>query len=264
MIVLAENPLITWEKLPDDFPIADDPVDNIAQPYLAEGLTDSLEIANLLPENSLVASNYPICATLGGKVVLKAPDWMYVSNIKVSLTEINRSYTPQLQGEIPTIVMEFLSDTEGQEYSSKPTYPPGKWFYYEQVLKVPHYFIFEPKEGRLEAYQLDESGRYKLRQPDANNRYALEPWQLFVGVWQGTRRNRTGYWLRWWDHSGNLLPWGSEQIEQERQRTEQERQRAERAEKAQRESIPRLLDMGLSVEQVANALGIPVEEVDNR
>ncbi|KGF71484.1 hypothetical protein DO97_19300 [Neosynechococcus sphagnicola sy1] len=45
--------------------------------------------------------------------------------------------------------------------------------------------------------------------------------QLFLGVWQGSRENRDGYWLRWWDESGNLLLWGTEQVEQERQRTEQ-------------------------------------------
>lgn len=38
----------------------------------------------------------------------------------------------------------------------------------------------------------------------------------------------TGYWLRWWDEQGNLLLWGLELTEQERQRAEQERQRAER------------------------------------
>ncbi|MBU6346774.1 MAG: DUF874 family protein, partial [Cyanobacteria bacterium REEB494] len=45
--------------------------------------------------------------------------------------------------------------------------------------------------------------------------------------WQGTKEGRTGYWLRWWDKTGNLLPWALELIEQERQLAEQERQRAE-------------------------------------
>ena len=44
----------------------------------------------------------------------------------------------------------------------------------------------------------------------------------------GRRKRRThGYWLRWWDQAGNLLPWAVEKIEQEHQRAEQERQRAE-------------------------------------
>ncbi|MFM6070748.1 MAG: hypothetical protein ACKPKG_16570, partial [Dolichospermum sp.] len=49
----------------------------------------------------------------------------------------------------------------------------------------------------------------------------------FLGTWQGTKEGRTGYWLRWWDQTGNLLPWALELIEEERQRAEQERQRAE-------------------------------------
>ncbi len=51
---------------------------------------------------------------------------------------------------------------------------------------------------------------------------------LYLGIWQGNRENRTGNWLRWWDEQGNLLLWGTELAEQERQRAEQERQRAER------------------------------------
>ena len=55
-----------------------------------------------------------------------------------------------------------------------------------------------------------------------------EDLNLFLGVWQGQKEERTGYWLRWWDEAENLLPWAVEQIEQERQRAENERQRAEK------------------------------------
>ncbi|MFM2061873.1 MAG: hypothetical protein RLZZ507_1543 [Cyanobacteriota bacterium] len=50
---------------------------------------------------------------------------------------------------------------------------------------------------------------------------------LFLGTWRGEKEGRNGYWLRWWDEAGNLLPWSVELISQERQRAEQERQRAE-------------------------------------
>ena len=218
---------ITWEKLPDDFPLPDDPVDNINQPTLAAGLSDILEQAGYLQEDVLTATNYGVCATLDGKMVVKAPDWMYVRHIWVSRDEVYRSYTPQLQGEIPTIVMEFISDTEGSEYSIKPTYPPGKWFFYERVLQVRYYAIFDPQTGLLEFYQLDDSGRYQLQQPNPNGHYWVEGLDLFLGVWQGTKGNRTGYWLRWWDESGQMLLWGAELVEQERLRAEQEQQRAE-------------------------------------
>jgi Uma2 family endonuclease len=34
-------------------------------------------------------------------------------------------------------------------------YPPGKWFFYERVLGVPNYIIFEPDTEELEVYQAE-------------------------------------------------------------------------------------------------------------
>ncbi|MDY7016357.1 MAG: Uma2 family endonuclease [Cyanobacteriota bacterium] len=218
MIISVIPNEITWEKLPDDFVLPDDPVDNINQPLLAAALTDSLETAGLLSATTLTPTNYAICATLNGQTVVKAPDWAFIRGLRVPREEVIRSYTPQLQGEIPVIVMEFLSDPEGHEYSVKPTYPPGKWFFYEQILKVPNYVLFDPADGALEVYRLDESGRYRLQKADANERYAIAELNLFLGVWPGTRGERTGPWLRWWNVQGALLLWASEWAEQERQR----------------------------------------------
>ncbi|WP_373528623.1 Uma2 family endonuclease [Nostoc sp.] len=228
MTALTQDYQITWEKLPDDYVLPNDPVDNINQPFLAAALTESLEIAGKLPEKALTPTNYGICATLNGKMVIKAPDWAYIPNIRVEREEVKRSYTPQLQGEIPVIVMEFISDTQETEYSVKATYPPGKWFFYERILKVPNYIIFEPDSGSCESYRLQTTEQYILQEPDENQRYWIAEMNLYLGVWQGMRENRTGKWLRWWDEQGNLLLWGLELAEQERQRAEQERQRAER------------------------------------
>jgi predicted transposase/invertase (TIGR01784 family) len=82
-----------------------------------------------------------------------------------------------------------------------------------------------------------------------------------LGLWYGSYQNQTQQWLRWWDEQGNLLLIGDERAEQERSRAEQERQRAESAEQARKDAIPRLIAMGLSVEQVAEALSLTVEEV---
>lgn len=261
MIVVAPFK-VSWEKLPDDFVLDNEPVDNLDQPALAAALTESLELAGKLPATALTTTNYGICATVDQRLVVKAPDWGYVPSIRVPRQEIRRSYTPRLQGGNLVVVMEFLSDAEGGEYSSKPTYPLGKWFFYEQVLQVPNYVIFEPGSGALEVYRLDDLGCYQLRQPDEREHYWIAEMNLFLGTWQGTRENRSGYWLRWWDQHGNLLLWGSELAERERREKDSALQRAEQAEQARREAVSRLLGMGLSAEQVAEALGLPVEHID--
>ncbi|MEH2268294.1 MAG: Uma2 family endonuclease [Nostoc sp.] len=220
MTTLTQDYQITWEKLPDDYKLPDDPVDNINQPALAAALTESLQLAGKISANALTITNYGICATLNNKIVIKAPDWAFIAKINVSREEVTRSYTPQLQGDIPVIVMEFISDRQETEYSIKATYPPGKWFFYERILKVPNYIIFEPDSGSLEMYHLETTEQYILQEPDENQRYWIAQMNLYLGIWQGTRENRAAKWLRWWDEQGNLLPWGSELTEQERQRAE--------------------------------------------
>ncbi|MEN9229347.1 MAG: Uma2 family endonuclease [Thermostichus sp. DG02_5_bins_236] len=225
MIVAAQNPTITWEKPPADWIPEEEPVDNTGQPLIAGALSEVLELAGYLGSERLVAGNLGICATLAGQLVIKAPDWFWASPVQ-PVSGDRRSYTPHLEGSVPAVVMEFLSDKDGGEYSAKPTYPPGKWFFYKQVLQVPFYVLFDSAGGTLEVYQLQQ-GRYQLLPPQANGRYPIPPLQLELGVWQGDKEGRQGYWLRWWNPEGELLLWGTERLEQERQRAEQERQRAE-------------------------------------
>jgi Uma2 family endonuclease len=226
------SPLITWEKLPSDFILPDEPVESNLQPLLAAALRESLELAGLIIAANLIASNFGICATVTGKTVVKAPDWVYVRSVKpLPEGEIRRSYTPYLEGDVPTIVMEFISETEGSEYSINPHYPYGKWYFYEQILQVPLYIVFHPKTVELEVYRLG-TNKYEQQSPDEHNRYWIEEISLFLGVMRGKKAEMTADWLRWWDQSGNLLLWGSEQLEADRQQIEQERQRAEQAEVA--------------------------------
>jgi Uma2 family endonuclease len=218
---------VQWEQLPDDYPIPDDPVDNINQPMLAAALTDALRMANYLSDTTLTPTNYPICATYNRTKIIKAPDWAYIPQIGVTRQQVNRSYTPNLHGDLPIIVLEFISETDGGEYSVKPTPPIGKWFFYERILKVPTYGIFDPDLGLLEIYRLTED-KYDLEIPDENGRHWIAELNLFLGPWRGNLGvERSGYWLRWWDAEGNLLLWSHEQAEQEKQRADEEKQRAD-------------------------------------
>jgi hypothetical protein len=123
---LLQNPLqtITWEKLPDDFILPDEPVDNNLQPLLAAALRESMELAGLILESMLIASNFGLCATVKTQTVVKAPDWVYISSVKpIPSGTIRRSYTPHLEGGIPSIVLEFISETEGVNIPSTLTIP---------------------------------------------------------------------------------------------------------------------------------------------
>ncbi|MFM6004245.1 MAG: hypothetical protein ACKPA7_11910, partial [Sphaerospermopsis kisseleviana] len=85
-----------------------------------------------------------------------------------------------------------------------------------------------------------------------NGRHWIESMELFLGTWQGTKEGRTGYWLRWWDQTGNLLPWALELIEQERQQAEQERQRAEQECQEKERLIAYLRSQGVDPNNLPN------------
>ena len=67
--------LLTWEKLPADYQLEDEPVENTGQPLLAGALRESLELVGYIQPEMLIASNFALCATVNGKLVVKAPDW---------------------------------------------------------------------------------------------------------------------------------------------------------------------------------------------
>lgn len=259
---LAPPPPITWEKLPENFELPDEPVESNLQPLLAAALRESLELAGLILEACLIASNFGLCATVGEQTIVKAPDWVYVRSVR-PLPEgtIRRSYTPHLDGDVPTLVMEFISAAEGGEYSINPHFPYGKWYFYERILQVPLYAIFHPKTGELDLYRLI-NGQYEQQVADDNQHYWIEEIGLFLGVWWGKKAEVTAFWLRWWDRSENLLLWGNERVHQERQRAEQERQRAEQAEGLLVQAARSLLAQGMPADQVAQLLGLPVAQVE--
>ena len=70
-----------------------------------------------------------------------------------------------------------------------------------------------------------QSQGYELLTPNAEGQYWIEPLGLNLGTWQGKRQNITAPWLRWWEASGNLLLWGAEKIEKERQKNQRLLQR---------------------------------------
>jgi Uma2 family endonuclease len=139
----------------------------------------------------------------------------------------------------PQVVFEIISPSNTQDEMER------KLLFYERY-GVEEYYIYDPDRNRLRGWLRTEDGLDIIPQ---------------MADWLSPRL-------------GIRFAWSEEDLEFYRpdgerfltyveiaQRFEEERQRADQAEQARRDAIPRLLGMGLSVEQVAEALGLSVEEV---
>ena len=82
-------------------------MDNSDQSLLAEALRDALSLAKRISKNQFCATSLAVCVKVDGQTITKAPDWFYVPYVHPLETN-RRSYTPNVEGQLPTIVMEFL------------------------------------------------------------------------------------------------------------------------------------------------------------
>ncbi|MBD2504831.1 Uma2 family endonuclease [Anabaena azotica] len=193
-----------------------------------------------------------------------APDWFFVPNVPPTLSgKTRRSYVLWKEYVAPLIVIEFVSGDGREERDRTPPSQGeggnvGKFWIYEQAIRVPYYAIYEATKAQVEVYHLVDN-IYQLMQPNERGHYPIAPMGVELGIWQGVYRNVDLPWLRWWDAEGNLLLDGYETAEIEKQRAEVEKQRAE-VEKQKRERIVEKL-RNLSPEQL-DALGINPDLLD--
>ncbi|WP_449417337.1 Uma2 family endonuclease [Phormidium nigroviride] len=191
----------------------------------------------------------------------EAPDWFYVPNVSArpEKGKYRRSYVLWREHLAPLIALEFASGNGEEERDATPllmsdegeVQKPGKFWVYEQIIRIPYYGIYEMKNDKLEVYHLVDFSYQKL-EPNARGHYPISPLEVELGLWQGSYQNQTQIWLRWWDSEGNLLLIGDERAElekyrgeQERLRAEQERLRAEQAEQKASRLAERLRAMGI-------------------
>ena len=86
----------------------------------------------------------------------EAPDWFYVPNVPPLLNgEIRGSYVLWKEHLALLIALEFASGNGDEERDSTPSSPenkqkPGKFWVYEQIIKIPYYGIYEIKNQKLE------------------------------------------------------------------------------------------------------------------
>jgi Uma2 family endonuclease len=168
----------------------------------------------------------------------EAPDWFYVPNVEPLLDgEYRRSYVMWKEFVAPLIAIEFVSGSGKEERDATPpseTEKAGKFWVYEQAIRISFYAIFDTWKDSLEVYQLI-GGRYTKIQPNDRGHYPIPP----MGVELGLKFEDGVAWLRWWDDAGNLLLTGDERAVQSEAIANQERLIAnqERLAKQQAETI---------------------------
>ncbi|WP_017324206.1 Uma2 family endonuclease [Synechococcus sp. PCC 7336] len=125
------------------------------------------------------------------------------------------SYVVWDEGELPILVVEYVSRTYGQEYGSKlEDYARIGVLYY--AIYNPEYCTRKRRQP-LEVYRL-ESDRYVLQTGEP---VWLPEIGLGLGSESGTYRGWSRDWLYWYDREGNRLTAPTEVAEQERLLREQ-------------------------------------------
>ncbi|MCU0534834.1 MAG: Uma2 family endonuclease [Hydrococcus sp. Prado102] len=193
----------------------DTPVDNFAsakqQRLLVSSLYSSKPGEIFLAESDVGVFHTP-------KLPAIVPDVFLSLDVRVPdnwWEKKNRSYFIWEFGKPPEVVIEIVSNKQGDELTNKLQI-------YEQI-RVSYYVVYDPSG------QLGESvlRLYELR----GMRYfeTAETWLEQVGLgltlWQGEYEAKQDTWLRWCDDKGNILLTGDERAQRAEQRAERLAQR---------------------------------------
>ncbi|MFS8830095.1 Uma2 family endonuclease, partial [Synechococcus sp. R8-2] len=153
----------------------------------------------------------------------KGPDYFVVLGVPKGE---RKSWVIWEQGKGPDVVIELLSPSTAQEDKT------SKKQLYEQIIRVPEYFWFDPFEPEDWAGFRLRGDRYEPIQEDAEGCLPSEVLGLYLVKWEGRFRDIEATWIRWATAAGELVP---TEAELERQRAEQAEQRAGRLARKLRE-----------------------------
>ncbi|MEH2313393.1 MAG: Uma2 family endonuclease [Nostoc sp.] len=193
----------------------DTPVDNFASEKQQRLLVGSL-YSSLQQQTFLAAANVGIYHTDGQPAIV--PDIFLSLDVQVPENwweKQNRCYMVWRFGKPPEVVLEIVSNKEGDELGKKlQTY---------EHMRASYYIVYDPNqqlgEQVLRVYEL------RGRRYFETSENWLEQVGLGVTLWESTFEDRQDTWLRWCYQDGTVLLTGDERAEQERQRAEQAEQR---------------------------------------
>lgn len=215
----SENP--EEPGLPDEF--------HFLQPLL---LFLTFGPANWSPEQVFAACDLNLYYDVTHPNWYKRPDWFGVVGVSRLYEErdLRLSYVVWQERVNPFVVVELLSPgTEEEDFGrtvSKSGNPPTKWQVYEQILRIPYYFIFSRYTNELQAFHLVGGHYEQITLTDG--RLQIPELEISLGLWQGSFRGINRLWLRWMTAEGELILTPDEKATTAQQRAESAEQRAER------------------------------------
>ena len=215
---IAESPDISQLVIEDNTP-----VDNFRSEKQQRLLTEVLYTSWLAPTSGtfIAAANVGVFHTVGLPPLV--PDVFLSLDVTMPddwREKKNRTYLIWEFGKAPDVVIELVSNREGNELGSK--------LRDYARMAVGYYVVFDPLqllgEKILRAYQLT------VRQYVEMETFWLEQVGLGVKLWEGVFEGKQDIWLRWCDKEGNVLLTRAERAQYAEQRAEQAEQRAQYAE----------------------------------
>jgi Uma2 family endonuclease len=178
----------------------DTPVDNWFSEKFQRLLVSSL-YSSRRGQNFIAASNVGIFHIPSNPAIV--PDVFLSLDVQVPANwweKKHRSYFVWQFGKPPEVVIEIVSNQEGEELGKKLTI-------YEQ-MRVSYYVVYDPiqqlGESVLTLFELRGRRYFEMSQS------WLEQVDLGLTLWEGEFEGRSGNWLRWCARSGQILLTGDE------------------------------------------------------
>ncbi|WP_013324718.1 Uma2 family endonuclease [Gloeothece verrucosa] len=187
-----------------------------------------------------------------------------------------KSWVVWQEEKAPDVIIELLSESTASQDKNQ------KKLIYQNQLRIPEYYWFDPFNPDDWAGFSLQNGTYQLIETDAHNQLISQRLGLALTRWYGIYKGIETTWLRWANLEGDILftpeEYQKQRAEQEHQRAEQEHQRAEqehqraeqehqRAEQSQfqlQQIVKNLLQTGMSIEQVARITGLSISEIQEQ
>ncbi len=149
----------------------------------------------------------------------RGPDVFVVQGVE---KRERKSWVVWQEGKGPDVVIELLSESTAERDKQE------KKEIYQERLRVPEYFWYDPFSGEWAGFGLHQ-GCYDPIVEDEQERLISRELGLALVRWEGVYNGVSARWLRWATLEGSLLPTPEELAQQAQQQVQQARQQAQEA-----------------------------------